>query len=289
MVAATGAEDYVLHALRKLGRAVYGTDLGRAQKEFRLPEKDFRKLTLGKALGALRTIVGNPDFAFAHAVLADPALDMAEGFSRERNKWAHVDIPADSPPEALIDGARRALLGAIQVMRWIGEEVLPVVPTGEPTADDVAELVLPEAEPGRPARIFLSHSKLDVGMAQRIAAGLRAFDLDVWYDEWAIRPGDSIVARISEGLAQTDVLVVLLSPNSVSSDWVAHELTATLMRQLRGQDVALIPVLVAECEVPTALSDIKYVDLAADFQRGFIQLLEALSRKPRRPRSEGAR
>ena len=87
---------------------------------------------------------------------------------------------------------------------------------------------------------------------------------------------ESIVQKINEGLARNDTLVILLSPNSVSSKWVQRELNSVLMTQLSDQNVTVVPLLIAECDIPTVLKYIKYIDMTRDYQTGFIKLCEFL-------------
>ena len=48
--------------------------------------------------------------------------------------------------------------------------------------------------------VFLSHSSKDKAVVRAVADRLRADGLRVWLDDWEIRPGDSIPAKIEEGL-----------------------------------------------------------------------------------------
>ena len=48
--------------------------------------------------------------------------------------------------------------------------------------------------------VFLSHSAKDKPVARDLAERLREAGLTVWFDEWEIRPGDSIPSKIEEGL-----------------------------------------------------------------------------------------
>ena len=50
---------------------------------------------------------------------------------------------------------------------------------------------------------FLSHSAKDKAVVRAIAGRLRADELRVWFDEWVIRPGDSIPASSPSDLAQS--------------------------------------------------------------------------------------
>ena len=54
--------------------------------------------------------------------------------------------------------------------------------------------------------VFLSHSSKDKEVVRAVAERLRADGLRVWFDEWEIRPGDSIPAKIEEGLEHSRVL-----------------------------------------------------------------------------------
>ncbi|MGD0946970.1 MAG: toll/interleukin-1 receptor domain-containing protein [Candidatus Binatia bacterium] len=54
--------------------------------------------------------------------------------------------------------------------------------------------------------VFLSHSAKDKAVVRAIAERLRADGLRVWLDDWEIRPGDSIPAKIEDGLEHSRVL-----------------------------------------------------------------------------------
>jgi len=53
---------------------------------------------------------------------------------------------------------------------------------------------------------FISHSSKDKEFARQLVAGLRALNVNIWLDEERIRFGDSIPQKISEGLAEADVI-----------------------------------------------------------------------------------
>jgi hypothetical protein len=54
--------------------------------------------------------------------------------------------------------------------------------------------------------VFLSHSSKDKAVVRTVAERLRKDGLKVWFDDWEIRPGDSIPAKIEEGLEHSRVL-----------------------------------------------------------------------------------
>ena len=50
------------------------------------------------------------------------------------------------------------------------------------------------------ANVFISHRRVDVEPAEKLAAQVRDAGHRVWFDEWEIGIGDSIVGRMNEGL-----------------------------------------------------------------------------------------
>ena len=48
--------------------------------------------------------------------------------------------------------------------------------------------------------VFLSHSAKDKAVVRAVAERLREDGLRVWLDDWEIGPGDSISAKIEDGL-----------------------------------------------------------------------------------------
>jgi hypothetical protein len=51
-----------------------------------------------------------------------------------------------------------------------------------------------------PYDVFLSHSSKDKAVVRTLAERLRQDGLNVWFDVRALKPGDSILAKIEEGL-----------------------------------------------------------------------------------------
>ena len=135
-------------------------------------------------------------------------------------------------------------------------------------------------EKSRPQQVFLSYAQADQDIARQIADSLRGAGLNVWFDEWALMPGDSILKRIEDVLRATDLLLVLLSPNSVASQWVTHEWNAALSRDLKARAVTVIPAIIADCEIPPLLADRAYLDLRTDLEGGIRRLVQQLEVVP---------
>jgi len=115
-----------------------------------------------------------------------------------------------------------------------------------------------------PPTAFLCHSMEDKEtVANRLARDLRNAGIELWYDEWEIRPGDSLRQKIDEGILKAANFMALLSPNSIkSTGWVQTELDAAMVRRIEGS-ARLIPILwnVEAKDVPPTLRGLLWVRL----------------------------
>ena len=64
-----------------------------------------------------------------------------------------------------------------------------------------------------PFDVFLTHSSRDKEIVRPLAERLRKDGLRVWFDEWELRPGDSIPSKIEAGL------VLCLLAHAFGSNW----------------------------------------------------------------------
>lgn len=115
-----------------------------------------------------------------------------------------------------------------------------------------------------PPTAFLCHSVEDKdSIANRIARDLRNAGINLWYDEWEIKPGDSLRRKIDEGISNAANFLALLTPNSIKSKgWVQTELDAAMVRRISGS-ARLIPILwnVGKSDVPPTLAGMLWVSL----------------------------
>lgn len=59
--------------------------------------------------------------------------------------------------------------------------------------------------------LHLSHNSAGKLLVRRTAERLRHDGLKMWFDEWLLKPADSIPAKIEEGLELSRVLVLCMS------------------------------------------------------------------------------
>lgn len=90
--------------------------------------------------------------------------------------------------------------------------------------------------------VFISHASEDKDEIVRpLAKALVARGLDVWYDEFSLRIGDSLRRMIDQGLAKSRIGLVVLSPSFLSKDWPQYELDGIVTRAVSGEQ-ALLPI-----------------------------------------------
>lgn len=124
--------------------------------------------------------------------------------------------------------------------------------------------------------IFLSHNHKDKPFAKLLTAELLARGFHVWLDEAEIRVGDSLISKISSAIQECNYLGVVLSPNSVNSDWVHREVNIALTEEIKGKRVKVLPLLYEPCDIPGFLLEKLYADFTGNFSDGLKELIGRL-------------
>jgi hypothetical protein len=88
--------------------------------------------------------------------------------------------------------------------------------------------------------LFISHAFEDKeSFVEPLASALAAFGVDVWYDRYTLRIGDSLSRSIDQGLAKSQYGLVVLSPAFIAKKWPEYELRGLTARELAGGKVIL--------------------------------------------------
>ena len=128
--------------------------------------------------------------------------------------------------------------------------------------------------------VFLSHSHKDKEIVSALAERLRSDGLRVWYDDWEVRPGDSIPARIEEGLERSRVLVLCMSANAFGSDWAQLEAGTFRFRDPLNRERRFIPVRLDDAPIKGSLAQFLYADWRLDSREQEYTKLLAAARDP---------
>ncbi len=111
-------------------------------------------------------------------------------------------------------------------------------------------------------KAFISHNKADVEQARTLAGLLIEQGESVWFDEWDLRPGDSLTGGIEEGLDSSDVFILFWSDAARRSKWVGTELRATIRRRVDDASLRIVPVMLDETPLPRLVADFLGFDLS---------------------------
>ncbi len=96
--------------------------------------------------------------------------------------------------------------------------------------------------------IFISYSHHDRPDCEAVASLMRSPSREVWYDKGLI-PGEVYRKKIAETIRNADYFAVLLSKESVKSEWVMDE-----VEYARAQRKRILPIYIGDTELPDDLA-----------------------------------
>src|SRR6201986_3263496 len=138
-------------------------------------------------------------------------------------------------------------------------------------------------EPDYEHDLFISYNREDEEWAKRLAERVEQEEwqgrrLRVFFAPWDILPGESIDDRLEHALEKSRRGGLIMTPASVASEWVKEERHATHHADVARRERRLIPIYRRDCEIPTFLKPIKFVDFRDDakFEEAFDLLVATI-------------
>lgn len=96
--------------------------------------------------------------------------------------------------------------------------------------DEQLNKLLQSYEEGKPlpkldnaASIFISYSREDESFARRLSVNLQKYQFKTWLDVESIQSGSNWASAIQQGLSGADVMLLIISPDSIHSSNVENE------------------------------------------------------------------
>lgn len=90
---------------------------------------------------------------------------------------------------------------------------------------------------------FICHASEDKPtIARELAQYLVSYGLNIWYDEFTLKVGDSLREKIDYGLANSRFGIVILSKNFFRKNWPREELNALATRSMLTGEKVILPV-----------------------------------------------
>lgn len=97
-------------------------------------------------------------------------------------------------------------------------------------------------------KVFISHDSRDKKrFVDNFARKLIENGIDVWYDKWELKFGDSLM-KIFKNMLECDVFISIISGNSIESKWVKEESDSAFIRKIE-KNMRFIPVILMEDDI----------------------------------------
>lgn len=127
------------------------------------------------------------------------------------------------------------------------------------------------------SNIFISYSRNDLEIAEKIVSVLAESKLDTWIDWKSIPKGEKFEHEIYQGIEGAAVFLFLISPNSVQSEWCQKEISHALRNKKR-----IIPILIKdtdESSIPGGISERNWIHCREnrdDFNKAITEILSTI-------------
>jgi len=90
---------------------------------------------------------------------------------------------------------------------------------------------------------FISHASEDKDdFVRPLAQALAQLGVKVWYDEFALKVGDSLSRSIDRGLAESTYGIVVISPSFMAKKWPERELKGLVAREMEEEQKVILPI-----------------------------------------------
>lgn len=132
---------------------------------------------------------------------------------------------------------------------------------------------MPRKRKAAPSEVFISHSSKNATFVSRLEKTLTGQAIKSFVSKTNIRGAQQWHDEIGAALKRCDWFLLVLSPQSVRSTWVKHELIYAL--QANQYKERIVPIFYKECDTDLlswTLSAIEWIDFRRHFGEGCQQL-----------------
>ena len=124
--------------------------------------------------------------------------------------------------------------------------------------------------------LFISYSRQCIGFVDDLAHKLEKQGANVWLDYLNLIPGRPWAEQIDKGLREADTLLLVVSPESVSSRSVEIE-----WRYFLDHHKRIILLIFQAVPLPPELAELEWVDFRGGFNPALKKLIQTLDAAPR--------
>ena len=137
------------------------------------------------------------------------------------------------------------------------------------TPEDLYRDLIAQLNKLRP-RLFISYSSKDQEFVDQLSGQLKNSGHHVWLNTESIPKGEMWHDELVKGLSETDILLLILSPDAVTSKWVKEEWKTFIGINKK----VIIPILYRECKVPQIINKLQITNAKGD--NWYYSLLKAI-------------
>jgi hypothetical protein len=121
-------------------------------------------------------------------------------------------------------------------------------------------------------QVFISYSRRDLSFVERLVQDLKRNGMAVWYDLSGLEGGERWGEKIQQAIRQSSFVIVVLSPDSVQSEWVEREFLFA-----SNEKKKIIPLLYRQCEMPFNYLNLNYIDVQGErYNQNFDKIMRGL-------------
>ncbi|QAR27511.1 toll/interleukin-1 receptor domain-containing protein [Paracoccus denitrificans] len=169
------------------------------------------------------------------AKLVVQANEAKKADAKAKKNQERVSKTQEEATRKLEAGYRKLTLENQSLEQRLQRELSAMKPTAGPTTN--ADLTS-----APPHDIFISHAWEDkADFVEALAHTLRAAGAEVWYDDFSLRPGDSLRRSIDKGLGSSRFGIVVLSTHFFKKEWPQKELDGLFQLESSGRS-RILPI-----------------------------------------------
>ena len=163
--------------------------------------------------------------------------------------------------ELLSADDRRSIADSLNV-RWkeiaadpdrlpLAEQLRAAIQRGAPNPVELASEPMVASDPAKATTLpslFISYATQDQAFAEQLHSDLQAHGVRCWFAPRDVKSGRKLHEQIDEAIRLHDKLLLILSEQSMSSEWVKTEIVKARQRELKEGKRVLFPVRLASWE-----------------------------------------
>jgi tetratricopeptide (TPR) repeat protein len=117
-----------------------------------------------------------------------------------------------------------------------------------------------ELKDGQKWNVFLSYRSVNRGWVLNLYDVLTELGFKVFLDQYVLKPGDSLVKILQDGLQQSQAGVLVWSNAAKDSAWVSNEYDVLLSKSTSDKQFYFIPIKIEKAELPVFAKTKLFVD-----------------------------